>query len=734
MNIQSRLDLDEFVDNFKNYFARTKDISMLGDDKRHFEYINELAKYDFILPTHTQDLTDTINRLTKFATLDSSSIFEIVKIIRYFMYLKSTNFSNLLNTWFSKILIPKELLDITYFFDTKKPEFKDDIDPKLQDIASSISRLKRDIISTYEGILQSSNLREYLIDRQIYYIDNKECLLLRGGFSNVLKAKVISRSSTGYFYVIPDKIKDITNKIGELTLKKEDILFEYRKTISKTLNKHLLFVKYINKEFDIFDHYQARVMFAKSKNLEFILPNRKSKKVVLNSFKHPALKSAVALDITLDSSIMLITGVNAGGKTILLKSILGAVYLASFLLPLPLNADKSDIGYFKEIVPILDDPQNIKNDISTFAGRMVEFSKLFNKQDILVGVDEIELGTDSAEASSLFKSILDELSVHNKIIVTTHHKKLASLMSSKDNVQMIATLYDEKNRKPTYRFLEGTIGKSYAFETARRYKIPSHIIDNALLLHSKKEDNLNHLIEKNIELETDLKKKKGFLNKELKQVNKLKLQLLTEKKEQKQSFESLISSYQTKYQKAINEAKEAVKQKSSKDIHKQIAVANASLSKITQKNQENKNNQKNTEFKVKDIVKYRNTKAEILSIKKNKILLSCEGMKLSVSPDDISKSHSKEKPKSIISYEKPKNAFIKLDIHGLRVNEASMQIENFLNDALLAGLEEVYIYHGIGSGILANFTKELLENHPRVVSYDDATPSMGGYGATVIKL
>ena len=131
---------------------------------------------------------------------------------------------------------------------------------------------------------------------------------------------------------------------------------------------------------------------------------------------------------------------------------------------------KSSIGLFKNIEAIIEDPQNVKNEISTVAGRMVSFGKLFSKKTpMIVGVDEIELGTDSDEAASFFKVIIEELMDRGvKLIVTTHHKRLASLLATDERVELLAALYDEKNQKPTYEFLKGTIGKSYAFETALR--------------------------------------------------------------------------------------------------------------------------------------------------------------------------------------------------------------------------------------------------------------------------
>jgi DNA mismatch repair protein MutS2 len=105
------------------------------------------------------------------------------------------------------------------------------------------------------------------------------------------------------------------------------------------------------------------------------------------------------------------------------------------------DAKATRIGSFKEITAIIEDPQNDKNDTSTFAGRMREFSKLFGKNNLLVGVDEIELGTDADEAASLFRVLLEELRKREiTFIVTTHHKRLASLMAGEEEVELVRLL------------------------------------------------------------------------------------------------------------------------------------------------------------------------------------------------------------------------------------------------------------------------------------------------------
>ena len=130
------------------------------------------------------------------------------------------------------------------------------------------------------------------MDRQIHLINDEECLLLKAGFHHVLKGQILNRSSAGFFYVLPQSIANLKDKSNALNNKKEEQIFHICREISALFTKHLLFLKFINREFDRFDSYQARLMFAKSKNLEFLAAKSDDKKIVLNEFKHPCIKES----------------------------------------------------------------------------------------------------------------------------------------------------------------------------------------------------------------------------------------------------------------------------------------------------------------------------------------------------------------------------------------------------------------------------------------------------------
>ncbi|RBQ26758.1 endonuclease MutS2 [Arcobacter sp. CECT 9188] len=731
-NLIKKLDLSDYITSFSKLFAREKSIILEGDINIHYKIISELSKYNINQPLNVENLDSQLMHIQKQGVLRVYEIYEFIKIINYFLYLKKFNFEGKLLEMMDKIIIPNDILKICEYFDDKA-NLKEGIDEDYDNIKQALYKNKEEIKQSLYKIINSSKIKPYLVDMQVHFINSEECLLVRGGFNHVLSGSVIDRSNAGFFYVIPHSVSDLKQKQNDLKNKQEEILFKLCKEISHIFEKNLLFLKFINKEFDKFDHYQARIFFSKIGDKNFILPSKNGENRLVD-FCHPALSNPKPITIDFSKSVIMITGVNAGGKTMMLKSILSSIFLSKYLLPY--NAHKSTVvSNFKSINAVLDDPQSVKNDISTFAGRMVEFSKLFEVKNAIVGVDEIELGTDSDEAASLFKVIIEDLIKNDiKIIITTHHKRLAALMASNPDVELIAALYDEENQRPTYDFLQGTIGKSYAFETALRYKIPLGVVKRAKEVYGEDKDRLNELIERSSELEREYKQKIVKLDEEISNMQRISNNLKDQKEKLDEHIYSEKSKLHKEYKDAREEAKKAIKAKLIKESHQHLNISHKKVQEIqVEKIQEP------IEFKVGDRVKYRNTKGAIVSIKGNKAFIENDmGMKVQVQLSDLSRSGNPPPKiptkKAVVTVQKPETGSIKLDLHGQKAEEAIENLDKFLSDALLAGFEEVLVYHGIGTGKLAFAVKEFLKKHPRVKGFEDAHPSSGGFGAKVIKL
>ncbi|WP_024787974.1 endonuclease MutS2 [Lebetimonas sp. JH369] len=719
-----KLDLSDYINRLYSLFAREKDFKLNGDINVFYKYLKKLENKDFKSPPEVKNLDKELIHLKKYGDLSHSQIFEFVKIINYFDYLKSRNWEDLAE-WFDKIEIPSEIKKLTLHYN-KKGEIIGFIE--LDEINEKIKEVKTLIRQELYKYINSKKLEPFLVDKQIHMQGDEETLLLRGGFNKIIDAEILGRSQSGFFYIFPRSIGKLKKRIDDLLSLKEEFLEKKSRKFSNIFRKWVKFLNFINSEFDKFDHLQARIFLAKNENLEFILP-KKSKNFCLRDFCHPALSGCKPVNVQWDKQVLIITGVNAGGKTMLLKSILSSAFMAKHLLPMK-TRETSIIPAFKEIKSIIQDPQNVKNDISTFAGRIKEFKEVFGKEDYLIGVDEIELGTDANEAATLFKVIIEEIMKKNRIVITTHHKRLASLLAKHEDVELLAAVYDEKQQKPTYEFIKGTIGRSFAFETAKRYGIPLNIINKAKQEYSEDLEKLDILIEKAANAQYEYNKKLNELNQELKNTKELKESLLLQKKEFNESLTKGINKILKEFNNAIKAAKEAIKAKSTGDAHRKLNEANQIYKKIKIKKEEI-----NKEFKVGDKVKFKSSVGEILEIKGKNALVNIESKKLLIPKNQLEYYKAPIKKEKIkISKPKAAKADIKLDLHGLRMEEAIEKTEEFLNNAALAELEEVWIYHGMGKGILAKGITELLKNHPLVKSFTDAPPHMGGYGAKIIKL
>jgi DNA mismatch repair protein MutS2 len=732
-SIINKLDLDGHINNLKKFYARDKDIKINGDITQHYRYIQALSKTEFPEIKEVKNLDIELNRIKKEAPLKLEDIYEFIKIVEYFNQLKLIEFENPLKKWIEKINIPDEILEIASFF-TSDGKINPQKDIRLLDIEESLKKNKQDIKDILYKLVHSSKLRDYLVDTQIHLVDGEETLLMRGGFSNVINGSIIGRSSAGFFYILPTQISNLKSKETNLKYKREEILFEYSRRFSKILFKYFLFLRFINREYDRFDHYQARVRFAKAFDYEFILQSKK-REVILSEFCHPAIKNPKPIDISLQKQIMIITGVNAGGKTMLLKSILSAVFFAKNLIPFRCNSKKTKIGEYKFIEAIIDDPQSVKNDISTFAGRVLEFSKLFKKSGGIVGVDEIELGTDSEEASALFRVLLKKLSQRDiTFIITTHHKRLASLMSQDENVELVATLYDEKRERPTYTFLKGTIGKSYAFETAKRYGVPKDIINEAKRVYGEDKENLNRLIEKSISLELKMRQKIKKADRKLKEIEQKKENLEKQEERLKEQYRKAQATLENRYNAAINRAKEAIKVKESREGRRLLNKAHK-FKTLSQNIDFQKQKEENISFKIGERVKYNSLNGEIIDIKKDIATVDIDGRKLRVSLSklklDSSTNNKIDTPYNNIKIEKPTKGSISINIIGKNSEDALEELEKFLSDAILSGFGEVEVIHGVGSGILKQRVKEYLTKNPLI---DNFYNPKGNFGVTIVKL
>jgi DNA mismatch repair protein MutS2 len=318
-------------------------------------------------------------------------------------------------------------------------------------------------------------------------------------------------------------------------------------------------------------------------------------------------------------------------------------------------------------------------------------------------------------------------------VVTTHHKRLAALMAADEDVELIAALYDEERRTPTYTFLQGSIGKSYAFETAQRYGIPASIVAKAKEVYGEDKENLNELIEKSTSLERELRLKIAKIDEEVHSVERSKEKLKAEEFRLQESHRKALATLENRYNAAIKKAREALKVQESTEGRRLLNVAH-------QHKDFKQKEVKPSELiplKEGDKVKYRSHKAELLTLHGSDATITVDGLKMRVPLSqlkrrgDVPQVKVKPKAKEIQVTVEKAGAALSLKLLGMYADEAIDTVDKFLSDALVHGLHEVQIIHGAGGGVLSKMVGDYLKNHPKIEKFYRMP---GNLGITVVEL
>lgn len=698
-------------------------------------------------------LDNEILSLAKNGTLRLYDIFQCLQMVKFFYdCIKREDITHkYLIDYFQKFTFPSEILDLLklFIFDNKEKEasqytqnyLSEHADTMLTNLYKALENKQREKQEALYQSLNNSNLQEYLIDKQIHLLEDNMALLVRPGYANVLKARVIGRSTNGFFYIVPLSLENIESQIHILHDKIEERLLYLAKEYSKILSRHVNFLRFVHTEFDFMDKALSRLKFAKDYNYSFVFVSDSKMQVVLNEYAHPSLKNPIPISVQMDKNLLMITGVNAGGKTMLLKSILSALWCAKLCIPMRINAYNSKIPYIKDIHIIAQDPQDSHNDISTFSGRIQELSIFIEKKDFILGIDEIEIGTDSSEAASLYKVLLTKfLNNGAKLIVTTHHKHLAALMADNPHTKLLAALYDYENASPMFNFIEG-IGKSYAMECAKHYGIPKVLIDEAKRVYGDEANKLERLIEES-HAQITRNKQENLRLQRLSQEQEQKIKELDlTKKKLKEAFEQQSLTLKRHYNEAIKEIKMLAKQSTHnlKELNNQEPQGTQEIAKNIHKllNKAHQNETKSPkigikstqQYKAGDVVQYQNKQATVIKCDKDLYTIECKnGIKIKVQGIELNLSKSKKVYQNETKgYELQADIEAKttLDLHGYKKEEALEELESFLNDAIIARFSKVRVIHGIGNGILKKAVEEFLTNCKFIYSYDNAPNNTG---------
>ncbi|MGQ1891013.1 endonuclease MutS2 [Thermophagus sp. OGC60D27] len=706
------------------------------------------------------------------------------------------------------VMVYPAVLDKIDTIINKKGEVRDNASPELLRLRREIRHKHSSISGKMQDILKRARQAGIVeADATITIRDGRAVIPVNSANKRKIQGIVQDESATGKTsYIEPAEIVEINNAIRELEYAERRELAKILSELSDFLRPYLEEMMYAFRFMGIIDFIRAKARFAKKIN--GIVP------VVRNETEfrwekaiHPLLylqhqktgKTVVPLDIELtpDNRILLISGPNAGGKSVCLQTVGLLQYMLQCGLPVPVGAN-SQMGFFDHIFMDIGDEQSIENDLSTYSSHLMNmkfFLRHSNNRSLLL-IDEFGTGTEPMLGGAIAEAVLNQL---NRLkvygVITTHYTNLKHFASEHDGIINGAMLFDTHKIEPLFKLEMGQPGSSFAFEIARKTGLPEEILQTAKTQlgedHINFDKHLREIIrdkrywEKKREMVRNREKKlETTLSKYEQELEKLKQERTQIIENARKEASELLSSANKEIEKTIRGIREAQAEKEkTRSLRKNIerlkeeikapatdASVQRQLEKKIQKIKEKQAGKKKrksensttpptsdqTEIPVEknrplqpgDVVKLegQSIPGEIMEVNKKEAIVAFGQLITTVKTIRLQRISRSEYKKAIRQNQtvgsniaervRTKKLSFKpdIDVRGLRADDAVSKVLEHLDEALLCGEQTIKILHGKGNGILRDQIRQHLATLPYVSQYRDEHIQYGGAGITVVEL
>ena len=587
------------------------------------------------------------------------------------------------------------------------------------------------------------------------YLNDDNITIRDGHF--VLPVKTVEKSKVnGIVYDVSDsgnttfieplEIVQINNEITALKVQENEEIRKILKALTALVLLQEGEIINNNRIIAELDFLSAKALYAGEINAE-IAEISNQQEIILDGARHPLIdpKKVVANSFNLNEEepIIIISGPNAGGKTVSLKTVGLLTLMHQSGLALPVK--KAKVGYFKHIYIDIGDNQSLSDNLSTFSAHISqigEIIRIVGGKDLVL-LDELGTGTDPKEGEALAIEVTKYLeSKHALAMISSHFPKMKEYAFLSKNIANASMIFDEENLSPTYRFKQGVPGKSYALEVASRYGIDEQIIKKAQdFLKENKTSDASTLLD-------ILQKKVEEANKLQDELEKQKLEL--EKREKKlTNDEQLFESRRENMLKDVKEEKEEIIAKAKKEVSDIISKMHNSDMRVHEVielkrelealEEQEEEEVFDEEINVDDFVTIpsMNISGKVTRLKGDKAhIISDSGLAFDVSKNKL---HKVNKPKVGTSKVKKTNydlavntnVGLELNLIGMRVDEAKNTLIKYLDNCRLKHLSQVRIIHGFGSGALRTMVRSYLDTQ-KDLTYRAGGEHEGGGGCTVV--
>lgn len=654
---------------------------------------------------------------------------------------------------------------------TDQGDLRDDASEKLKQIRGRLNREKNRLRDTIHSVMRRVSKKGMTSDEGPTIRSGRMVIPIQAEFKRKVDGFIHDVSSTGQtIYLEPVEALQINNEIRQLESEEqreiERILRELTAEVGKysdTLENNISIIAQ-------FDAIHARVKLGLNLGgsipelssdgrlnlIRAMNPNLKLKNL---SLKEPEPVIPLNLELNPEELALVITGPNAGGKSVAMRTVGMLNLMLQSGFPIPVQPD-SKLPVLNGIYIDIGDDQSIENDLSTFSSRLQWMRNTLQKlkKNSLVLIDEAGSGTDPEEGGALFQAFVEIVIERGaRVIVTTHHGSLKVFAHEHEKVVNGAMEFNQENLTPTYRFKKGYPGSSYAFEIADRLNLPKEVMTRARNLLGEKRDTMGDLL---ISLEEKMQE-----SERLKREYEKRLRSVEKREKDYQEHQKNIKNKRKKIlEKAYKDAEEIMKganQRIERAVEKVVSEGREDKEKITEarrdileakkeitSDKENVQQEEEEPFRSKEkpkvgdhvLIEDSNTSGELVELSGEKATVLVNGMKIKSNLNKLVKTHPPKKKNSMktrsysISEDTDLSVKPSLDLRGKRGDEAVKELTKYLDNALTRGLSQVEIIHGKGEGILQKLVHEHLEKRTEVKSFDIAPWDSGGSGCTVVHL
>ena len=721
------------------------------------------------------------------------------------MLRKSLQTMKAINKWFTGELKDKypELTKLAdsfqifpYLFEridrviTSNGRIKDNATSELADIRRFLDQERGRVSKQMSAILKDALKNGYTDEEsQIVIRDGRLMLPVKSSFRRKIKGIIHDESASGKtVYIEPQPIIEINNEIRDAEYREKREIIKILKELADDIRPYIGDLISFYDKLAIFDFIRAKAVLAQSMNaIKIPIDNIPGMRYIkgVNPLLQMAFKGTQRkvipndLILTKENRILLISGPNAGGKSVAMKTSGLLQYMLQCGLLLPVAQD-SEAGIFKQIHIDIGDDQSIDNDLSTYSSHLMHMKHMLKKADAetLILVDEFGSGTEPLIGGAIAEAVLEKFRKLELFgVITTHYSNLKHYAANSEGLTNGAMLFDSAKIEPIYKLEIGKPGSSFAIEISHKSGLPIDVIDDARQRagtdHANFDKHLREIMrdkkyyeEKRSQIKKQEKELERILSQqsnELEKTKKIRDEIISQAKKEAETIlnqsnklientireirESQAEKEKTKnVRETIEKEKQSIQQNQNTDseIDKRIK----GLKKITKKhkvdieNTESKET-KEPELQIGDAVRIKGQESigEIVEINDKNAVVAFGSFMTSVARNKLDRTSKKARKKQ---EKNANNATSKLlqkqqafkpgiDLRGKYVDEALQLITDYIDEAIMLNVNEVKILHGKGNGILRKAIREYLSTIPEITLFKDEHIEFGGAGITVVQ-